>query len=110
MIDIPSKVTRLEDSCFIYCNRLTNITLPETVTHLGNACFSGCEMLGDITCLATTAPTLDPNVFGNSIETYTGINAATKTLTVPSNATGYDKGDWDSVLQDKVGFTLIENT
>jgi hypothetical protein len=56
--------------------------------------------------LPTKAPTLGEEVFGKSNTNYTGINATTKTLTVPSNATGYNSGDWKSVLQDKVGFTL----
>lgn len=62
--------------------------------------------MGDINCLPNKAPFLGEEVFGKSDVNYTGINATTKILTVPSNATGYESGDWKAVLQDKVGFTL----
>jgi hypothetical protein len=56
--------------------------------------------------LPTKAPSLGEEVFGKSATNYTGISATTKTLTVTSNAVGYELGDWKTVLQDKVGFTL----
>lgn len=56
--------------------------------------------------MPTKAPTLGEEVFGKSNTNYTGIIATTKTLTVPRYATGYESGDWKTVLQDTVGFTL----
>ena len=73
---------------------------------LAKTAFWRLKKLGDINCLPIKAPFLGEEVFGKSDVNYTGINATTKILTVPSNATGYESGDWKAVLQDKVGFTL----
>ena len=86
-------VSLLPKSLFSGCSSLKEIVIPETVTNIGETCFSGCTSLGDITCLPSKAPSLGSNVFGDRSNNYTGINATTKILTVPSNATGYDSGD-----------------
>ena len=41
----------------------TNVTIPESITDIGDGAFIGCSSLNEITCLATTAPTLNVNVF-----------------------------------------------
>ena len=104
-VDLPDSLQIINGSVFTN-TALKNITIPANVTDIGKNCFWGCKKLGDINCLPIKAPFLGEEVFGKSDVNYTGINATTKILTVPSNATGYESGDWKSVLQDKVGFTL----
>ena len=107
-------ITTIPNSMFSDCagkadgkpTGLRNFIIPETVTNIGPKCFSGCVYLGDITCLPTTAPTLGTDVFGNSSANYTGSEAPSKNLHVPSKSTGYNSGDWKNILLDKVGFTL----
>lgn len=107
LVDVTlANVSILPKSLFNNCYSLKEITIPETVTFIGDNCFTGCTYLGDITSLSLTAPTLSSNVFGDKASNYTGSSTTTKVLSVPSNATGYESGDWKTVLQDTVGFTL----
>lgn len=108
-IELPDSLQLISSSVFMNTN-LKSLTIPANVTEIGKNSFWGCKQLGDITCLPTKAPSLGEEVFGKSTTNYTGINATTKTLTVPSNAIGYESGDWKTVLQDKVGFTLNKTT
>ena len=48
-ITIPSSVTSLGDYCFSRCSGLTSITIPSSVTSLGKSCFSSCHSLTSIT-------------------------------------------------------------
>ena len=48
-ITIPSSVTSLGDYCFSRCSGLTSITIPSSVTSLGKFCFSSCHSLTSIT-------------------------------------------------------------
>ena len=48
-ITIPSSVTSLGESCFFICSGLTSITIPSSVTSLGGHCFTGCSGLTSIT-------------------------------------------------------------
>ena len=48
-ITIPSSVTSLGDYCFSSCSGLTSITIPSSVTSLGKSCFSSCHSLTSIT-------------------------------------------------------------
>lgn len=41
----------------------TNVTIPESITYIENKAFKDCSSLNEITCLATTAPTLNGDVF-----------------------------------------------
>lgn len=49
----------------------TNVTIPESITYIENNAFQGCSSLTEITCLATTAPTLNGNVFSSLPESGT---------------------------------------
>jgi hypothetical protein len=103
---LPDSIETIGTEAFTNNKNLVSFVIPEKVETIGRSCFRGCLQLGDITSLAPTAPALAESAFGETSVNYTGISAATKTLTVPSYATGYNKGDWQSVLQDKIGFTL----
>jgi hypothetical protein len=46
---IPNSVTRVENSAFYDCYRLTTISIPNTVTYLGEGIFMYCEGLTSIT-------------------------------------------------------------
>ena len=128
---VLANITSISDSMFSGCSKLTSIQIPETVINIGsyafnNAglttieipasvkmigtdCFSGCTKLGDINSLPLNAPSLGTSVFGNSSTNYVGSKAPIKRLDVPSNATGYESGDWQTVLQDTIGFTLYKD-
>ena len=121
-------ISMIPDSMFSNCSKLLSITIPETIVSIGSyafsnsgltsieipslvrsigqSCFMGCVKLGDINCLAESAPSLGSEVFGNNDTNYTGSAASMKQLYVPSNSTGYESGDWKTVLQDIIGFTL----
>ncbi len=54
VLNIPSeikskKVTRIEDSAFRSCSKLTKITIPSSVTSIGGYAFCGCSKLAQIT-------------------------------------------------------------
>ena len=106
-IEIPETVTSIGPSAFSNTG-LTSIVIPENVTLIDASCFLGCTKLGDITCLPIKAPAVGTEAFGNSSTNHVGINASVKQLSVPSNATGYESGDWQTILQDTIGFTLIK--
>ena len=123
-----ANITSVSDSMFSGCSKLTTVQIPETVVNIGayafnnaglttieipasvkmigNDCFSGCTKLGDINSLPLNAPSLGTGVFGNSSTNYVGSKASVKRLDIPSNATGYESGDW-KILQD-IGFTIYK--
>lgn len=85
-VTIPSSVTSIGSS-FKNCSGLTSVTIGSGVTSIGNAAFDGCIRLTEITCLATTAPTLNGDVF---------VNLPTQgTLYIPN---GSDYSTWTSIL------------
>jgi hypothetical protein len=107
LLDVKlADIVYLPKSFFNGCSSLKEIVIPETVTNIGDKCFIGCTSLGNITSLPLNAPTLGSDVFGDMTTNYTGSEASTKILSVPSNAVGYGSGDWKSILQDTIGFTL----
>ena len=88
---IGNGVTSIGNSVFNSCDGLTSVTISSSVTSIGNGVFSYCDdNLTDIISLATTAPTIQNNTFGD-IKTY-------GTLTVPIGSTGYDT--WMNQLQN----------
>lgn len=108
-IDIPETVTSIGSFAFNNCLKLISITIPSGVKNIGQSCFMGCTQLGDINSLASTAPSLGIEAFGNSSSNYTGNKATVKELHVPRTATGYESNDWQTVLQDTIGFTLYKD-
>ena len=79
---IGSGVTSISNSAFYACNSLTSIDIPSGVTSIGNEAFTNCRSLTIITSNATTAPTVNWNVFKN-VKT-------SGTLYVPIGSSGYD--------------------
>jgi len=64
-IILPEGVTSIGGYCFNYCNALSSITLPESVTSIGLLCFTGCSLLTLATVLPATPPSLGNNAFQN---------------------------------------------
>ena len=107
-IDVPETVTELGSYAFSNTG-LTTLTIPENVKLIRSNCFLGCTKLGDINSLPISAPSLENNVFGNSNSNYVGSSAQYKEIHVPSNSVGYESGDWKTILQDVVKFTLYKD-
>ena len=110
-VTIGNSVKTINDSAFSGCSGLTSVTIGNSVTTIKNYVFKNCVSLSSITCLATTAPTVYKQTFGDSTSNYTGRNTydqGVNILYVPSGATGYDTGTWADPLQnaEKCGFTI----
>jgi hypothetical protein len=79
------------------------------VTRIGDSAFYNCGKVETITCLRSSAPSVQSGAFGSSSSNYIGKDVTvTKTLYVPTGATGYDKSYWASILLDssKCNFVL----
>ena len=107
-IDIPETVVSIGNAAFMNSG-LVELTIPENVRSIGSSCFLGCTRLCDINSMPIAAPSVGSEAFGNNNSNYTGSLATFKEIHIPSNATGYDSGDWKSILQDKVGFTVYND-
>ena len=99
LVTIPNSVTSIGDSAFAGCTGLTSVTIGNRVTSIGQYVFRRCVKVETITCLRSTAPSVSGNTFGLSSSDFTGKDVTgTKTLYVPSGATGYNASSWNSVL------------
>ena len=74
-LTIPNSITSISRNCFANTS-ITELVLHDGITDIGNEAFQNCSSLSKVTSLATTAPTLETNVF-------TGISADA-TLYYPS--------------------------
>ena len=48
-IVIPNGVTKITDSAFRKCTKITSVTIPDSVTSIGSSAFSGCTSLASVT-------------------------------------------------------------
>ena len=82
-ITIPSSVTSLGDECFSVCRGLTSIAIPSSVTSLGENCFSSCSGLTSITIPSSVT----------SLGDYCFIDCISLTsITIPSSVTSLRVG------------------
>ena len=63
---IPNNVTSISFIAFASCRNLTSVTIGNSVTSIGEEAFIDCSSLTSVTIEATTPPTLEANVFGNT--------------------------------------------
>ena len=64
-VTIPNMVTTIDRGAFYSCGGLTSVTIGSGVRRIYDDSFYGCKSLTSVTCYATTAPTLNSNVFYN---------------------------------------------
>ena len=85
-------VTKLSSN-FTNCN-ITSIALPKSITYMGKEVFAGCKKLSEIVSLASVAPGVAKSTFTNM-----GSETDTRTLYIPSDATGYEKWNIDYTIE-----------
>lgn len=95
-IVIPNSVTTITFSAFA-TSKVVNLTIGAGVTSIGNQAFQNCTSLFTINSLATSAPTLGTNVFGNIPATQ---------INVPAGATASYKSAGDGTTYG--GLTIVE--
>lgn len=62
-VTIPNSVTTINEYAFQDCSALTDVTIGNGVTEIGNSAFNNCRRLTSITIKATTPPTLSSMAF-----------------------------------------------
>lgn len=69
-INIPLKVTVLDESVFQDCASLESIEIPKDVVKIAESAFEGCTRLSSITMKPMTPPDIDEYIFENLPENY----------------------------------------
>lgn len=115
---LPTNVTVINGFCFVWCERMTEITLPPrlteirrnafmsagiqqidipaTVETLGNSAFYDCEQLRTIICRAADVPTADISTFEHTGDGVTG----DKYVFVPDVAKYTANDNWSVLHQN----------
>jgi len=111
-INIPSTVTKIDDSAFMYCQSLNEVTIPFSVIEIGHEAFKGCNGLAHIvTGWAPRRKRTDGlrKVVLNEGLKRIGVNAfdnccLLKSVTIPSTVNGVTHGAFADCfnLQDVV--------
>lgn len=47
-VDMPNSVREIDDLAFVYCRKLTHLTLGDSLESIGSAAFSGCELVEEL--------------------------------------------------------------
>ena len=110
-IIIPDNLSTLPVDVFSGCENLVSVKIGAGITSIGSEAFRVCQNLTTIICMRKNSPSLGSNVFGESSFQWTGYNTASQginTLYVPTDATGYEEGQWLDPLcnSEKCGFTI----
>ncbi|MBR5640361.1 MAG: leucine-rich repeat domain-containing protein [Muribaculaceae bacterium] len=63
---IPNTVTRIGNSAFSYCHKLSSITIPNSVTEIGDNAFAYCEDLRTVN-MSNSATIIGAGAFSNCI-------------------------------------------
>lgn len=87
-VDVPQKITTIEDRTFSFCHELKSVKLPEGVTHIGDSAFSNCGFLANLTLPASVCE-LGEYVFYNS--------PSLKTVIFRGNVPAFDPNTFYSV-------------
>jgi len=84
---INAQITRLENSVFGTCHKLTSVALPKTLTEIGNYTFSGCESLEEIV-IPEGVRSIGESAFKNCI--------SLKSILLPKGLAEIGKGAFES--------------
>ncbi len=108
-IDVSVKLTDSSGKSFYNCFALKEISIHPDSSKFGQYEFWGCIALKNIRLPISVALNAY-RMFGSSENSYTGrntYNTGENMLYVPSGATGYDTGEWLTLLDpEKCGFTI----
>ena len=108
-IDVPVKLMNSNGKSFYNCFALKEISIHPDSSKFGQYEFWGCIALKNIRLPISVALNAY-RMFGSSENSYTGrntYNTGENMLYVPSGATGYDTGEWLTLLDpEKCGFTI----
>lgn len=96
-VTIPDSVTKISNSAFAGCTKITGVTIPEDVTTIGDAAFEGCTGLTTVT-LPAALTSLGDGVFQGC----TGLTS----LSVTSGNTAYSAQDGVLYNSDKTTLLL----
>lgn len=118
-VSIPSGVTAIGTSAFIYCSSMTSITIPNTVTAIGSEAFYDCDNLTGISipnsvtnigyfaffyCTAMTSVSIGSGVTSIQVNSFYNCSALTSFTVVSSNL---DYSSLDGVLFNQNQTTLV---
>ncbi|MBP5617623.1 MAG: leucine-rich repeat protein [Clostridia bacterium] len=102
-ITIPSTVTRIADSAFYSCTKLTGVTIPASVTEIGSWAFADCTNLTSVTtssgltklgsnafyaCVTLTDVTLPASLTTIGAGAF-GICPSLASITIPASVTAF---------------------
>ena len=95
-MNIPDSVTTIGYEAFIYCSRLTSVTIGDSVTSIGEGAFYWCSSLTSVYCKATTPPSLGVYVFD--------FNGSGRKIYVPAGSVNAYKTRWSEYASAIVGY------
>ena len=102
-VTIPSNVTNIAESAFLWCSGLTSVTIPSGVTRIGNRAFSCCYGLRSITVDPANPSYLSINGLLCSKDGRTLIAGVNGDVTIPSGVTRIG----DSAFEGCGGLTSV---
>lgn len=80
-------------------SRATIGIFPASLKLIQDNALGSCWLMGNITFNGSEAPVLaNNNVFGTEFSSWTGKNATSRVVYVPSNAVGYDSDKWNNSI------------
>lgn len=94
-----SRLTTLLDRAFQLASKAEYIILPASLQHLGTNALGSCYKVSNITFKGNTAPNLaNTVVFGSNSDEWTGRDAKSRIMYIPSISTGYDSDMWTNSI------------
>ena len=83
-------------------SRATFGIFPASLKEIYDEAFGSCWLMGSISFNSIEAPAiLGVSVFGSDVNSWTGKNATSRVVYVPSNAIGYDSDKWNNSIFSK---------
>ena len=94
-LNIHENVSSIGEYAFSECSNITELVLGRGLTEIDNGAFQECGLLSKVTSLATTAPTLETNVF-------TGISADATLYYPSSGEQSYTDKGWMQYFSNSI--------